>query len=139
MTVINRGVASDDTPGSRLRRERLNKNISINEFASICGVTPTCIIYIEGNKSKASLTNLRKFAHILNVPIPYLGCYEDLPVKTKGERLIKARLFHGLTKIQLANQLGVDVKVIRGWETDKGTPGLQYSDKLGILLNILEM
>jgi transcriptional regulator with XRE-family HTH domain len=121
-----------------LRKARLARNISTNNLASICEITPTCIINIEGNKSTASPANLRKFARLLNVSISYLGCYEGFPENTFGERLTKARLFHGLTKSELANKIGVDVKTLRGWETDKQSPGLQYSIDLEILINILK-
>jgi DNA-binding XRE family transcriptional regulator len=100
-------------------------------------VTPTCIIYIEGSKSMASITNLKTFAKTLNLPISYLGCFENLPETTISEKITKARLFNGLTKTELAELLGCDVKSIGGWISNKFTPGHKYAQRLKELFKIL--
>lgn len=128
LSVVNRGVSADDTPGTRLKKARLDKNISIKDFAMLCGVSPTCISYNEGNKHPASLANLRKFAESLQVTIAYLGKFDDLPETTAGQRLLKARQFAGLTKVELSMILGVDVKTILSWESDKRSPSPQHQE-----------
>ena len=48
----------------------------------------------------------------------FLGCYEKLPEDTLGQRIRKTRLYHGLTKKEFSDRLGVNEKTVRLWEAD---------------------
>ncbi len=129
---------SGDTPGARLRHARIDKNMTIRDLAAAASISPTAISGLEADKRKAKITNLRKFADILGVPVPYLGCFEKLPERTLGQRITKARLYHGLTKEEMAAKLGVDPKTLRLWEQDKHEPLQQHHTILAVYLAILE-
>lgn len=68
------------------------------------------------------MQTLKKLSTVLNLPISYLGCFEELPETTLAQKIYKARLYQGLTKKELAKQLGLDVKTITNWESGKTKP-----------------
>jgi transcriptional regulator with XRE-family HTH domain len=112
--------------------------MTIRDLAAATGLTATAISNLETDKCKAQITTLRKFAKILDVPVSYLGCFEKLPEHTLGQRITKARLFHGLTKKELAIRLGVDPKTLRHWEQDKHEPFQRYLNALELYMEILK-
>ncbi len=118
----------NDTPGNRLRKARIAKNITIAELAHVINMTVTNLNYIENDKVKASLPTLRILSCNLNTEISYLGCFERMPEETLGQRITKARHYAGLTKKELAERLGVDVKTISNWEKDYCKPANPIPD-----------
>lgn len=56
------------------------------------------------------MVTVRALAEALKQPVWFLGCYELLPEDTLGQRIRKARLYHGLTKKEFANRFGVNEK-----------------------------
>lgn len=68
------------------------------------------------------MQSLRLIAKALDTPISYLGNFENLPENTIGQRIKKARLYHGLTKKELAEILNINPKTLANWEQDKQTP-----------------
>lgn len=131
-------MLSGDTPGARLRRARLAKNMIIKDLAAAAGLSIATIGNLESNRTRASLPHLRILAQALNVPVYYIGGFENLPEKTLGQQIRKARLFHGLTKEELARFIGVDPKTLRSWEQDQRKPLQRYLTALNAYLAILE-
>ncbi|MFZ5649182.1 MAG: helix-turn-helix domain-containing protein [Bacillota bacterium] len=86
-----------DTPGARLRKARLAKNMTIADLVYITGLGKPTIYNLEADKTTARPPCLRTLASALDVPIAYLGKYDDLPEGTLGQRIKKARLYHDLT------------------------------------------
>lgn len=129
---------SGDSPGARLRQARVAKGMTVRDLAAVTGLTPATISGLEAGRTTASLPNLRKLAQALGVPIAYLGCYETLPENTLGQRITKARLYHGLTKEEMARVIGVDPKTLRLWEQDKHQPLQRYSTVLNTYMAILD-
>jgi len=129
---------SGDLPGARLRQARLAKNLTIRDLAAATGLSVVSLGNLETDKCKASLPNLRTLAKVLGHPIVYLGCFERLPVKTLGQRITKARLYHGLTKEEMAQSIGVDQKTLRHWEQDKHQPLRRHSATLSKYIEILD-
>lgn len=121
---------SGDGPGARLRRARVAKNLVIRDLAKEVKMTPEAISYLESGINTASLQTLRKLAKALEVPIAYLGCFEKLPEDTLGQRITKARLYHGLTKKEMAHAISVDPKTLRSWEQDRHKPLEKHLEKL---------
>ncbi|KYH31338.1 transcriptional repressor DicA [Moorella mulderi DSM 14980] len=128
---------SGDTPGARLRRARLAKNMTIHDLAVATGLSVKTIGNLEANRTRALLPHLRVLAQVLNVPLYYIGCFENLPEKTLGQRIRKARVFHGLTKEELAQSIGVNPKTLQSWEQDKRKPLQRYLTALKAYLAIL--
>lgn len=128
---------SGDSPGARLRQARVAKNMTIRDLAAATGLSVTAIGSLEADKFNATLPHLRSLARVLGVPIAYLGCFERLPENTLGQRITKARLYHGLTKEEMARAIGVDQKTLRSWEQDKHQPLQRYSTVLDAYLAML--
>lgn len=120
---------SGDSTAARLRRARVAKGMTIRELAKKAGLTRNTIWRFETEKS-LTLPTLRKLAQALDVPIAYLGCFENLPENTLGQRITKARLSHGFTKKEFAEILGVHVKTLRNWEQDKCIPQPKHLEAL---------
>jgi len=126
------------SPGSRLRQARVANNMTIRDLCAVTGLSDVAIKNLETDKFNASLPNLRMFAKVLRVSIGYLGCFEMLPENKLAQRVTKARLFHGLTKEEFAQIIGVDVKTLRNWEQGKHVPLPRYSDVLNQYLEVLK-
>ena len=111
-----------DTVAARLRRARLAKGMTIARLAEIARLSVSTVTDAEGGHVMPSLPVLRKLSRVLGVSIAYLGCFEGLPEETLGQRIRKARLCRGLMKVEFAQVLGVNVKTLREWESDKRKP-----------------
>ncbi|EJW15617.1 transcriptional regulator [Paenibacillus alvei] len=109
--------------------------MTIDEVANAVGVSPKSIILLEKHCSKASMGTIRKLSSIFDVSIAYLGMFENMPECTLGDRLRKARHFHGLTKEELATKIKVDVKTITNWEDNRRVP--RDMEKANQILEIL--
>ncbi|MNJ76947.1 Helix-turn-helix domain protein [compost metagenome] len=59
-------------------------------------------------------------------------------MKTLGEKIKKARYYHGLTKRELSARMKVDVKTIHNWELGKTSPSSKYLDRVQGFIEILE-
>ena len=125
----------EDTPGARLRKSRLEKDLTIAELAEATGMTTSNLNLIELNKTNASLPTLRKLARILEVEIAYLGCFENMPEETVGEQIAKARFHQGITKKELAELIKKDVKTVTNWENGKNQPGLKIKNLIRYIEN----
>lgn len=108
--------------GSRIRQGRLKKDLQITELAKAAGISFMAMSYIERNIHAPSLPTLKKLSALLDLPISYLGCFEDLPERTLGERIRKARVYNGMTIRELAAYFCVDAKSITSWENDRHKP-----------------
>ncbi|NPV92072.1 MAG: helix-turn-helix transcriptional regulator [Firmicutes bacterium] len=129
---------SGDSPGARLRQARVSKNMTIRDLSADTGLSVTAIGNLEADKFNAVLPNLRALANALGVPVAYLGCFERLPESTLGQRITKARMYHGFTKDEMARVIGVDPKTLRLWEQDKHQPLQRYSTVLNTYMAILD-
>lgn len=137
MPTLRGNILSGDTPGARLRQARLARNMTIKDLAAAAGLSIATIGNLESNRTHASLPHLRILAKVLGVPIAFLGCFERLPENTLGQRITKARLYHGLTKKEMAQAMGVNPKTLRGWENDMHQPPRCYITALIRYLAIL--
>jgi transcriptional regulator with XRE-family HTH domain len=130
-------IQPDNTPGSRLKKTRLKKRITIKELAEMSGMSAEQLSNIECGKSGISISNLRRLAKILNVSVAYLGCFEDMPEDTPDQQLKKARYYHGLTIKETAEKIGVDYTTIRRWENDHSKPLEKYNELVEKFVAIL--
>ncbi|MFW9331738.1 helix-turn-helix domain-containing protein [Paenibacillus polymyxa] len=117
------------TSGARIRHARLQMNLSIRELAVRVGVTSQTISIAERNVCPPKIGTVRKLAKVLKQPIWYVGCYENMSENTLGEKIKKARHYHGLTKVEAGIRLGVNSKTILQWESDIHKP-----KRLGLIL-----
>ncbi|MNW46931.1 transcriptional repressor DicA [compost metagenome] len=105
-----------------MRHARLTKEYSIRDLAKIIKVTSQTISNIERGVVTPSLPHLAKLSNVLDKPISFLGCFEQLPENTLGQKIKKARLYQGLLMVDVAELLNVDAKTISNWESDSTKP-----------------
>ncbi len=120
--VVNPLINEKDSSGGRIRRLRMDLNMTIKELAQLIEITPRSLNRIELDQSMASLSTLRKLSIVLKAPIWFLGCFEEFPEETYGQRIRKARFYYGYTKKEFANLLGVDEKTITNLEQNIHSP-----------------
>jgi transcriptional regulator with XRE-family HTH domain len=128
---------TNELAGSRLRKARIDRNVTIRELSELSGISETSISYIETNAKRASMPSLRIFSKLLNVPIWKLGCFEGLPERTLGEKIRKSRLYKGFTKVEMSTQLNVDVKTLTNWENDNNCPSDAFEHRVHSLFEAL--
>jgi len=112
--------------------------MTIKDLAMAAELSSVMISQMEFDRAKTSLPTLRRLAKLLDVPIAFLGCFETLSEKTLGQRIMKARLIHGMTREELALNIEVDPKSLRNWEQDKHKPIPRYLNALMPYLTILD-
>lgn len=131
-------LPAEDTPGGRLRHARLSKNLLLVDLAAKTGLSVVSIRLAEQNVTKLTPPNLRVLSEALEVPVAYLGCFESLPEETLGQRIKKARLYHGYTKVGFGDLFGLSARSIQGWEKDEFLPIAKHMPLLLKFLQILE-
>ena len=92
--------------------------MDIVDVARASGLSAVTVSKIENGRQVPIVVTVRALAETLKQPVWFLGCYEMLPEDTLGQRIRKARLYHGLTKKEFADRLGVNEKTVRLWEAD---------------------
>ncbi|MGQ7277455.1 helix-turn-helix domain-containing protein [Brevibacillus thermoruber] len=135
-TSLSPALPEDDTPGGRIRRARLEKNMLLVDLATATGLSVRSLRLAEQNKSSVSPSNLKKLSEALGVSVAYLGCFEILPEHTLGQRIKKARLYHGYNKREFGKKLGVSTRMILWWEKDVYRPSEKYMERLDKFLAI---
>lgn len=129
---------SGDSPGARLRQARVAMNMTIRDLSKVTGLSTQAIGNIEAGKTHATLPTLRILTGVLGVSFAYLGCFDRLPEDTLGQRITKARLYHGLMKKEMAQAIGVDQKTLRLWEQGVHVPLPRFLCILNQYMNILK-
>ncbi len=99
------------------------------------GISVVSIRLAETGQIVPTPSALRLYAHALGVTVAYLGCYENLPEDTLGQKITKARLYHGMTKSEFAKEIGVNVRTLYAWEADRYIPSINLDKYLSILQN----
>ncbi|GGH17498.1 hypothetical protein GCM10008013_12880 [Paenibacillus segetis] len=102
----------------------------------LIGVSVNTIGNIERDVVQPSLPNLRKLAEILDRPIYYLGTFEEMPADTLGQKIRKARFYHGLLVTEAAEKFEVDIKSINNWETDRQVPSSKSINEVNNFISI---
>ncbi len=92
--------------------------MDIVDVARAAGLSTATVSKVENGRQIPIVLTIRALASVLEQPVWFLGCYEALPENTLGQRIRKARLYHGLTKKEFADRLGVNEKTVRLWEAD---------------------
>ncbi len=130
-------VPTNDDPGSRLRRTRLETQLTKVDLARAIGVTDRALWQIEEGRSQASLPTLKRLAEKLNVSVAYLGGFENLPEETLPQKIKKARMWHGMTIKEFAAAIGVNEHSVGKWEKGKQYPSEDNITVLNKYIKIL--
>ena len=126
-----------DTSGSRIRQARVAKVMTITDLATAAGMATATISDLEADKKSPAFLTLRKLSQVLEVPIAFLGCFEGMPEESLGQRITKARHYHGLMITEMAQAIGVNAKTLRHWEKSEQNPSQLYLTILEQYLAIL--
>ncbi|WP_445667260.1 helix-turn-helix domain-containing protein [Paenibacillus sp. FSL K6-1230] len=127
-----------NTSGARIRYHRILRSLTIVELAAKAGISVVALSRIERNVNPAKIHTLQTLSKILGQPVSYLGCYDGMLENTLGEKIKKARHYHGLTKRELSARIKVDAKTIHNWELGKTKPSTKYLDKVQTVIEILK-
>ncbi len=115
---INEGSSPGNTIADRCHWARLKAGMNIIDVARAAGLSSVTVSKIENGRQIPIVVTVRALASVLKQPVWFLGCYEALPEDTLGQQIRKARLYHGLTKKEFADRLGVNEKTVQLWEAD---------------------
>ncbi|MDY8116736.1 helix-turn-helix transcriptional regulator [Paenibacillus polymyxa] len=126
-----------NTSGARIRYHRMLRNLTIRELAAKAGISEVALSRIERNIGFAKPKTLRTLSELLKQPISYLGCFEEMSEGTMGEKIKKARHYHGLTKTELGARMKVDAKTIYNWELDRTPPPSKYHNSIEAFTEII--
>ena len=79
--------------GNVIKNIRKQKELTQNEFASLCGITQTYLSQIERNLKEPNLSTLKTISQKLNIPLPilfFLSMTEDdvAPNKRKAFEIV---------------------------------------------------
>jgi len=106
MPALLKGLEwSGDSPSARIRKTRISHSLTIRELAFRSNMSPETISYLESGTVSPSFPTLCKLSSALDVPIWYLGCFELLPKNNLGEKIFKARHYHGMIRKEFAKKL----------------------------------
>ncbi|AFM01424.1 Mg chelatase-related protein [Desulfitobacterium dehalogenans ATCC 51507] len=115
-------VILGNTTGSRVRKARLAKKMTIANLVRASGLSEVTILGIEHNKVNPLLSTLKTLGAVLEVPFYKLAAFDCLPERTLPEQIKKARLMRGMTLSEYAKFLGVNVRTLRAWECGERMP-----------------
>ena len=106
------------------------------ELAREINCVPATIIMI-AKTGRYNIATLKKISDVLEQPIEFLGCFENMPETTFGERLKKARYYHGYDKQEAAEVLGFNKRTLYDWERGIREPIADSLERLNPFINIL--
>jgi transcriptional regulator with XRE-family HTH domain len=127
-------TSSVESVGSRLRRLREERGLSLNELSRRSGVSAAHLSEIERSLSTPSLKTLDKLAQMIDVPTSQL-----FPInieETLGQKVRRLRETMGLTQKDLGEMVGVSDSMITQIETDRTQPSLKILNNMGKSLGV---
>jgi transcriptional regulator with XRE-family HTH domain len=112
--------------GEKIRKIRVDRNMSLRELAEKTGLTPSFLSQVERDLTEPSITSLRKISAALDVPIFYflLESSEMSPVVRKDERKVLKLPQSNLAYELLSPDLEKSLEVMIG----RLEPGAQSCD-----------
>ncbi|MDF2502562.1 MAG: putative transcription factor, like protein [Clostridium sp.] len=121
----------------RIKEIRLQKNLSIKELSSLSNISYNYITALESGRYIPSFKVLNKLSKVLDVPIWYLGYFENIKEDSPQNKFKKARYYHGHTRKDVAIELGLNEHTIKDWEEKVFNPLNIYLEKIKAYMDIL--
>jgi len=133
--ILNRNYLFPDipdasTPAGRIRKARILSNHTIRKLAKKAGVSEVSLSNIENGRSPPSIKTLKAISPFLDTSIAELGCFEDLPEDTLGQKILKARMSCGMCRKEIADSIGISERTIFNWEKDYAVSPKEQLSKL---------
>jgi transcriptional regulator with XRE-family HTH domain len=125
------------SPSYRIKKSRIDKNLSLKELSSLSNISYNYITALESGRYKPNFRVLNKLSQILDKPVFYLGCFEDMPEETSEDKFRKSRYYNGDTRKNLAVKLGLNEHTIKDWEEKVFNPLNKFVEKIENYMEIL--
>lgn len=144
--------------GARLRKRRLELNMTQQQLADAIGVTKGGLSSYELDKTTPSSGKLKQLSKVLGVTEAYLCGMEDNASEGNealstdfaerkkgqltdrqigiGEHLVKLRKERGLSSEEAAKQLGISESSLEKYEKDLTSPSYELLIRIAKLLNV---
>lgn len=113
----------ESTLGDRIRKLRIEKDMTISELAEKCEISADTLQGAETGRRFPNISTINKISKILDTANKYL--FESLPEDTPAHIIKKYRLINGWTQRDLASASGIKNGTIAAYETGqtKGAAG----------------
>ena len=144
--------------GARLRRRRLELNMTQQQLADAIGVTKGGLSSYELDKTTPSPGKMSQLSKVLGVTEAYLCGMEDDAIEGNetlsmdsverkpgqltdrqigiGEQLVRLRKERGLSSEEAAGQLGISESSLERYEKDAASPSYELLINMAKLLNV---
>lgn len=121
--------------GKKIRALRQSRNLTLNELATLTGLSITYLSEIERESSIPALSTLRNLAAAFNIPVS-LFISNKRKASLVGEKLRRIRKLKGLSQKGLATMAGLSPGLIAQLETGKVQASLSTVEKLAQALGV---
>ena len=112
------------TWGDHIKTRRLDLKLTKRQLSFFFNVSDITIYLWEKNKVEPSLAQIPKIIEFLGRD-PF-----DKETENLGDKIREYRRIHGLSRKKLAEQLGINLSTLEGWETGKHQPTKKLLDKI---------
>jgi DNA-binding XRE family transcriptional regulator len=117
---------------------RIEKNLLIVDLAKTAELSEAAISRIEnGHTTKVNIGTVKIISQILQKPIWYIGCYDQLQEDSFAHKIKKARLYCGMTKKEASIYMEVNDRTFRSWEKETCQPDKKNQVKLQNFIEIV--
>ena len=110
----------DSTLGGAVKRQRIEKHMTIKQVANAVGISVDTLMRIEQNKYDLhNADKLRKLCDILDLNAQKIcSPYQSFLLNNQSEQILKFRKNNHLTQKQLAEMLGTDRQTVSRYENN---------------------
>lgn len=111
----------NSTFGGAVKKQRIEKHMTIKQVANIVGISVHTLMRIEQNKYDLHNTDkLSKLCEFLDLDAQKIcSPYQLFLMNNQGEQIKSFRQKHNLTQFEFANIFSVNKKTVSKWENNK--------------------
>lgn len=127
----------DSTFGGAVKKQRIEKHMTIKQVANVVGLSVDTLMRIEQNKYDLhNADKLKKLCDILNLDAQKIcSPYQLFLLNNQGEQIQKFRKDNHLTQKQLAELLNTDRQAVSRYESNINPMSYKLWDKFNNLYN----
>ena len=109
------------TVSDKLRYYRYEKGLMQKDVADLAGISrSTYLRYEEGGRDSYSLDIIKRIADVFSVPATeLLDDYNLFLFNGQGRQIIEFREMKNMTQAELAEELGINTRILKKWELEK--------------------
>ncbi len=127
----------DSTFGGAVKKQRIEKHMTIKQIADAVGISVDTLMRIEQNKYDLhNADKLKKLCDILDLDAQKIcSPYQLFLLNNQGEQILKFRKDNHLTQKQLADLLSTDRQAVSRYENNINPMSYKLWDKFNNLYN----